>query len=140
MLLSNADTSVIPGSGLLPNAQTPFFQLSTGVQKYIQVAFRPKPTINTSEKPAADAFTWHISPNPPVDLLQVLIEETDGRSLQLSLIDAHGKKLQQRNITTLPGLNHLDLEVQQLPAGLYHIMLQSDENRSIRRFIKLNGR
>jgi hypothetical protein len=139
MQFANADTSLIPGSGLLPNAQTPFFQLSTGAQKFVQVAFRPKPISNTAITPATDAFSWHIFPNPPVDLLQVLIEEKDGRPLQLSLMDAQGKKLQQRNLTTLPGLNHLDLEVQNLPPGLYHIMLQSDENRSLRRFLKLNG-
>lgn len=138
--LVNSDTSLVPGAGLLPNAQTPFFNLATGEQRYLQMAFFPKPVSNTGEKQENNAFEWRIFPNPPVDRLQILLQENESRSLQLSLLDAQGKKLQQRNLTTLPGLNQLDLEVQQLPAGLYHIVLQSDENKSVRRFIKLNGR
>lgn len=138
--VANSDSTLYPVLGLMPDYTTPVFTLAPGSGIYKQFVFFKKPVVGTIEIADAVTLNWRIFPNPPVDLLQVLIEETDERSLQLSLMDAQGKKLQQRNLTTLPGLNQLDLEVQQLPAGLYHIVLQSDENKSVRRFIKLNGR
>ena len=138
--VTNSDSTLYPVFGLKPDYTTPPFTLPPGAGIYKQLVFFEKPVVGTIEIADAATLNWHIFPNPPVDQLQVLIEEKDGRPLQLSLIDASGKKLQQRNLTTLPGLNYVNIDVQDLPPGLYHILLQSDENRSVRRFIKLNGR
>jgi hypothetical protein len=138
--VANSDSTLYPVFGLKPDYTTPIFNLPSGTAIYKQLVFFKKPVVGTIEMADAAKLNYRIFPNPPVDQLQVLIEEKEGRSLQLSLLDAYGNNLQQRKITTLPGLNQLDLEIHQLPAGLYHVVLKSDEKTSVRRFIKLNGR
>jgi len=135
--LFNTDTSLVPGAGLLPNAQTPFFNLATGQQRYLQMAFIPKPVSNTGEKQENNDIEWRIFPNPPVDRLQILLQENGSRALQLSLLDANGKRMYQQNLHTQAGLNQYSLEVQYLHAGLYHVLLESDGKMSVRRFLKL---
>lgn len=134
--LVNSDTSLVPGAGLLPNAQTPFFNLAAGEQRYLQMAFIPKPVSNIVEKADQNAFDWRIFPNPPVDRLQILLQENESRALQLSLLDANGKRVYQQNIQSQAGLNQYSLEVQHLPAGLYHVLLESGAKMSVRRFLK----
>jgi hypothetical protein len=135
--VANSDSTLYPVFGLMPDYTTPLFTLPPGTAIYKQLVFFKKPVVGILETAQAAKENWRIFPNPPEDHLNVAIEENNApRSILLSLVDAQGKCLQQYTLTTNLGQNNLSIPVQHLPAGLYHVLLESAGKMSVRRFLK----
>jgi hypothetical protein len=135
--VANSDSTLYPVFGLMPDYTTPLFTLPPGTAIYKQLVFFKKPVVGTLEIADAAKVNWRIFPNPPEDHLNIAIEENNApRSILISLVDVQGKFLYQFALTTNLGQNNLTIPVQHLPEGLYHMVLESAGNTSVRRFLK----
>jgi len=131
----NADTSLVPGTGLRANYQTPWFQIAAGTSKYLQISLIPKLVSGTENENLGD-LNWTIFPNPAADYLQIGLNEKQGRSLELTLFNALGQNLHQESLQTNTGPNTFKMNTRDLPPGLYHLILENSLGKSVRRFLK----
>ena len=66
-----------------------------------------------------------IAPNPTSKLLSVSFECPEKRETSLQLIGVNGSSLLQKSITVNTGKNQIEIDVREIPKGLYFIVLGS---------------
>lgn len=84
-------------------------------------------------------FEIQVYPNPVRDRMMVQFEwqENQVESVRLSVIDQNGRIVQQQNIPAQIGQNTYELNLSNLPEGLFMIQLQGAEYQGKKRFIKV---
>ena len=80
--------------------------------------------------PVANAPAFKLYPNPAND--QITVEMATDQPATLLLTNAQGQVISTRNIND----NQTQLEIQQLPAGAYHLSVWQSGNLSTRTFVK----
>ncbi len=71
-----------------------------------------------------------IYPNPASDFLHLRIEWTSYGSAELSVMDLNGRVVNHRALIGLtPGKEEIELDLSHLPAGLYHCLLEADNQK-----------
>lgn len=92
-------------------------------------------SVGTGE--AADqAFSLSVSPNPATDLARIGIEsKTTGNAL-VTLCNLAGATLQSREIQLNTGSNQLEVNLHDLPAGVYLVRLSSGDNVAALKVVK----
>ncbi|MFK7932068.1 MAG: 3-coathanger stack domain-containing protein, partial [Saprospiraceae bacterium] len=85
------------------------------------------------------SFKFNVFPNPTTTDTQILIQLPSSTNLNISLFAQSGKLLQQ----LLPsqeknaGAFHLNIPIAQLPIGMNYVVLQTEEERIVRKVIRV---
>jgi hypothetical protein len=66
-------------------------------------------------------------PNPVADNATVTLNSSESGAANLTLFDAVGKVVLHKQINIVPGDNTFQLEMSDLPQGLYILAIQSNE-------------
>lgn len=78
-----------------------------------------------------------IAPNPTVNNVQLQFFATENANTNITIRDHNNKIWQTINYVATNGLNHVQLNVNTLPAGVYMVTLQMDNQRFTQKLIKL---
>lgn len=89
---------------------------------------------STGAEIADGMITAH--PNPFSGNLAVEIDFEGSTTAVIELIDIHGRVVLQTTAALLPGRNHIPLEGEHLPAGIYNLRISSRGNATIIKVIK----
>jgi hypothetical protein len=106
---------------------TAFAGMSTGTYTFMQKNLTP---ITIAEN---EAFST-VYPNPAVNVVN-LISELDGTT-SILIYDISGKEVYSKQMNFTNGLNKLSIDVQNLPSGIYSIVLNAEGKRSSTKFVK----
>ena len=88
--------------------------------------------INEQPTLAADNL-W---PNPAQDQVQLLLNSSRGGTLDLSIVDMHGRQVMRSQVGIHAGRNQLPLDVAGLGKGMYIIRLMNGDRTAAIRFVK----
>lgn len=82
--------------------------------------------------------TINIYPNPAKEKITVTIGHSKAQKATFSIIDITGKKIQtlERQLTT--GNNNISFDVQHLPAGVYALLVQTENGTISSQWVKAN--
>jgi len=78
---------------------------------------------------------WEIFPNPSSDIVSVQFESTKSGNLQLHLVDLQGRVIQSQNAPISIGKINLDLDVNDVAAGYYRVILSMDGSQNSKALI-----
>lgn len=81
-------------------------------------------------------ITIQIFPNPVTDVLQVQIPSLHKETIKVSVADAAGRIIYERNMEVAEGNNAASIPVQQLPKGNFYLVVDNREGRQAKPFIK----
>ncbi len=81
---------------------------------------------------ANDDFSLY--PNPCEDVLHLRYSISDIRYPKFELLDASGRVM--KSVEQAKGVDHQTIDVSDLPAGMYFIRMQSEDNVSMRKIVK----
>ncbi len=73
---------------------------------------------------------WRVWPNPVQEQLFVNLSVAAGSQAMLKVYDNRGALLREQRNVLLPGSNQLNVDMQRLPAGTYHVVLTWDNGQS----------
>lgn len=93
--------------------------------------------ISTSTQNISALSALTLSPNPTSHTLVVDFEYDSRKELEYRLTDMHGKLIMSSVMDINSGENTLQLDVSSLKNGVYNLVLQTNEERVAKRFIKL---
>ena len=82
------------------------------------------------------AESFFLYPVPAQDRLTILISSTKKKKLGYIIVDASGKTAKKGDLQLTEGSNRLDLTVDGLPAGIYHLVLQERGKTKSVEFVK----
>jgi hypothetical protein len=104
---------------------------------------RRKP-LNFKKKPNAKNFNENISkenslsifPNPAKDYLVVKYQTSKNEILSLEIINSLSQAVTKSTFKCESGINSKQLNIENLPAGIYTIKFESNSFRDVKQFIK----
>lgn len=64
-----------------------------------------------------------VFPNPAEDFIQISVNSGVAKTIQLHVLDIQGKIVKQKNIGISEGENFLEMDINQLPAGIYFLRI-----------------
>ena len=76
-------------------------------------------------------------PVPTQDVMNVVFEATTTETLEISIYDLYGRKLQSQNVDPQIGENQVQVDMQQLPEGTYLLLLNGKEGSVTERVVKI---
>lgn len=77
-----------------------------------------------------------VRPNPVQTIAQVLVTVKQNAVVRMTLTDINGRLLMSKNVQLNSGSNQLAVDLQQEPAGVYHLRLTGQNDNRIVRLIK----
>jgi extracellular elastinolytic metalloproteinase len=98
------------------------------------VIVEPAAAVGANE-PIAVQLPMLVQPNPVNDILYISIAQAINSPVQFSLISADGRIVMRKNSTGLAAGQVTSFDVQNLPAGLYMVQLESAAYRSISKVV-----
>jgi len=106
----------------------------TSTNLLIRLNFNPDATVNVEENIVADNVILSQNyPNPATDVTRIAFELKAAGTVSLEVYDVTGKLIINRTEGTLPtGTHNIDLNVNDLPAGVYQYSLIVDGTRVTR--------
>ena len=75
-------------------------------------------------------------PNPVQDSFTMQVNSSRSGTVELSIMDLHGREVYRGSVALQAGSNRMDLNVDQLQGGLYLLRLTSGRQASVLRFVK----
>jgi len=75
-------------------------------------------------------------PNPVINELHINYESVQESKVQIGIFNIQGQLIQQENTTSRPGINNWNINVYNLPRGLYMVHLQNGNKIETIKFIK----
>jgi hypothetical protein len=98
-----------------------------GKVKYSQVILLQR---NRTIKPS-------VHPNPANDIAMINMTSDAKKVVAITVVDASGKNILKQSATVFDGNNSIQINnIQQLPAGLYTVLIQDRDNKYSIPFIK----
>ncbi len=85
----------------------------------------------------AQQITVNLYPNPAKDQLNIFLEAAENGKVEFSVMDILGREysLPAATFTIITGVNHLNLDTHDLPAGIYSLRIEMDSFTQIKQFI-----
>ena len=77
-----------------------------------------------------------VRPNPAQTIAQVSVSVKQNATVRMTLTDINGRLLMSKNVQLNSGSNQLSVDLQQEPAGVYHLRLTGEKDNRIIRLIK----
>ena len=73
---------------------------------------------------------YSVYPNPANDILNIDIELTSyqGNDVEIEIVDINGRVIQSQNAQLDRGYNHLEVDLSEIPSGLYMINFAGTKN------------
>jgi hypothetical protein len=81
-------------------------------------------------------ITLELFPNPVSDVLQVQLPSQRKETVQIFITDAAGRRVYSKHQQLNEGNNAISLSVQQLSRGTYYLIMENQEGRQSKSFIK----
>ena len=92
-------------------------------------------TVGLAEVKAND-FAMSVYPNPASDRLQVNFTSAIRNRYTIHVVDVEGRELNALSGTTTNGQNHTELTIADLSNGIYFVVIETAEGRSMLKFVK----
>lgn len=74
--------------------------------------------------------TWKVWPNPVQEQLYVNVSVAAGSQAMIRVFDSKGALMREQRNVLLPGSNQLNVDMQRLPAGTYHVLVAWDNGKT----------
>ncbi len=97
------------------------------------------PILNINlEASTIETTAWEVNlyPNPAQQQINLTINTQDAINGQVRIVSATGQVVQQQVLDQAAGHNLLQLSVEQLPAGIYFVRLETAEQQQTLKFVK----
>ncbi len=94
-----------------------------------------EPTLVGTKEPNEQALPMLVQPNPADDLLHISLGQALQGQVAVSLLSADGRMVMTRSLQGLGLGQVITLNVQNLPAGVYSVRLQSDAGNSVQKVV-----
>ena len=92
--------------------------------------------VSSAKDQIAQAFNLQLGPNPAQDYVQVQWDNQVIQPEQLRIVSALGQEVQQYNLSTMGGINQLEVPTADFTAGIYFIQISSEEGIQTKRLLK----
>lgn len=92
-------------------------------------------TVNTCVRVADNNIVWSVYPNPAKDRATISFEATENAEYIVSMFDVTGRLVVRNQVNALSGNNTAELILSDLAAGVYSVVLQSTDAKSVMRLI-----
>ena len=98
--------------------------------------------INTSNVTVTSVYEikaveeFKVFPNPATDRINVQVELKENADLQMRLTNLTGQVVQEQNVQFITGENTMNVDIQELPRGVYFLSFQSGTQMMTYRVIK----
>ncbi len=92
-------------------------------------------TVGVERVTELPGIEFNIGPNPAEALLRVAIEAKQDANMTWALFTMDGRRLQQHDIQVQAGQQQLEIDLSDLPAGMYFFMLDDGARFTTRSFI-----
>ena len=102
-----------------------------------QLSFGPADisTLHPSFKSNSD-FRFSLYPTPAIHQLMIDYQTNISDKVEILITDLHARILLRYRSISQTGDNHITLEIQQLPPGLYLVQFKSGEDLIMKKFVK----
>lgn len=90
----------------------------------------------TNIQHSLEELKFHFYPNPAKDLVEIEIDANEFLQVELRLIDIRNRLLRAKKIDLISGDNHFQLQLENLPKGLYFIQLENGNYSGIHKIVK----
>ena len=97
--------------------------------------FQQKLLVTAIEETLSDLFKIKVFPNPASDVINIQFESPVNDEIIVDILDTQGKLLKTDKIE--PASTEKQINLQDLPGGIYYFRLSNDKNRSIYKVVKL---
>ena len=71
--------------------------------------------------PTTESLILTVSPNPFINDFKVSVRSTQEEDSSLNLYNVYGQAMQRTAVNLREGLNEIDMNGEELPAGLYYL-------------------
>ncbi len=79
----------------------------------------------------------NIYPNPAVDYIELLVQNTESMPVTIDIYDGLGSLQIRKDVELIRGFNKVNFDIEDLPTGMYHIHIQTSTRQStLIKFIK----
>jgi endo-1,4-beta-xylanase len=109
-----------------------------GLSSIRYLSFKDFQNVSTSLKTVEGLTTNKITlfPNPVMDKLNISFESEKAASTRIEIIDLQGRKLYLHTLSSVCGVNDIQIAVSQFPAGLYIFRVNNGDKIESIKFIK----
>lgn len=83
-----------------------------------------------------DAAGWSLYPNPAVSETEVHFETHSSAYIQLQVMDLRGNVMMEQKMQSGTGVNKIKLNMADLPAGIYYVVLNKEGELLTRKIVK----
>jgi hypothetical protein len=94
-----------------------------------------QPGIVGADEPAANQLPMQVQPNPAYDFLHISLSQALSGEVRVQLVGADGRKVLSSNTNGLSEGQIVTLDVQQIPAGVYMVRLESAAGGSVQKVV-----
>jgi len=79
----------------------------------------------------------NLLPNPSTnkESVQLSIQTQKAEALSINIINLTGQVLQRQKLNTLQGNNEMMLNIENLTAGVYYVVIEGTENRAVKKLV-----
>lgn len=92
-------------------------------------------TVNTCVRVAENTIVWSVYPNPANDMMTINFESADNSAFTVRLFDATGRMVLSEMLAAQAGVNTAQFEIGKLASGVYSLVIQSNDRKSVERLI-----
>jgi hypothetical protein len=92
--------------------------------------------VNNTSVTELNTFNARVYPNPVQDLMTVDLG-TAGSTVQITISDVQGRKVQELQYRNDDGVSRLELNMEALSPGVYHLKLADGKAQQLLRFVKM---
>jgi Secretion system C-terminal sorting domain len=95
-----------------------------------------QPIVSSLDNISPQLEITNISPNPTSGILTLTLQAIENNTLQIQVVDALGSIVKKQTTAISQGFNTISLNVEDLPAGIYHLNIVGNQFRGAKRFVK----
>ncbi len=117
------------GETIIPNFTSPDGTVS------LAHGFQQKLIITKVDELIENAVTVKVYPNPASEFVRIEFEQAVDSEIKMSVLDLRGKVLENDMIG--PGTSYFEINLQNLPSGIYFLRLQKGKFVNVYRVVKL---
>ncbi|NDB34727.1 MAG: T9SS C-terminal target domain-containing protein [Flavobacteriia bacterium] len=135
-----ATNDLIVGTSGVSEAQTSYYYDMTNTTWYYTTS-TPMVRMNFSNASIAEnelAASFHVSPNPAAEQVNITINESNGAAAMISVVDLTGKEVFQTTTTAGNGTQNIAINTSAFGNGMYIVNVSTNGITSSKKFIVRN--
>ena len=91
--------------------------------------------ISNTQNLLREGWEFKLTPNPNDGHFRLAIQALESVSGQLSVLNALGEVLSEQKLLLAKGDNQVEMDLGSIPAGVYHVQIQTEKGRANLRFV-----